>query len=225
MIRPAAGRCTSTRVCGKTARTLARKNIDALLAGGYDAIITNAAGCGSTLKEYGELLDSDSNYAGQCPRSSRFERQGHQRVPRFHRVEPRTSGSYPVTSRIRTPATSLTGRRSRRPRGRLLCSIPGLKFRELPLSDVCCGSAGIYNVVQPDNGLRTSGKEDVRYREDPCGDHRHGQPWLHAPTASRRPSPRHWATGGARGRDSRRGLSKTTPLTTGSNYLRNEPHQ
>ena len=44
----------------KPARELARQNIDALLAGNYDAIITNAAGCGSTLKEYDELLEARS---------------------------------------------------------------------------------------------------------------------------------------------------------------------
>ena len=47
------------------ARALARQNIDALVNGGFDAIITNAAGCGSTLKEYDELLESDPEYAGR----------------------------------------------------------------------------------------------------------------------------------------------------------------
>ncbi len=48
------------------ARLLARKNIDALLPGDYDAIITNAAGCGSTLKEYHELLETDEAYADRA---------------------------------------------------------------------------------------------------------------------------------------------------------------
>ena len=48
------------------ARELAKQNIDALLAGNYDAIITNAAGCGSTLKEYDELLEDDPAYAGKA---------------------------------------------------------------------------------------------------------------------------------------------------------------
>ena len=47
----------------KPARELAKQNIDALLAGNYDAILTNAAGCGSTLKEYHELLEDDPSYA------------------------------------------------------------------------------------------------------------------------------------------------------------------
>ena len=52
------------------ARKLARKNIDALVDGGFDAIITNAAGCGSTLKEYGELLEHDPDYAEKARRFS-----------------------------------------------------------------------------------------------------------------------------------------------------------
>ena len=48
------------------ARELARRNIDALESGGYDAILTNAAGCGSTLKEYGELLADDPQYAAKA---------------------------------------------------------------------------------------------------------------------------------------------------------------
>src|SRR5690349_1486868 len=48
------------------AARLARRNIDAVLAGGYDAIITNAAGCGSTLKEYHELLEDDPAYAAKA---------------------------------------------------------------------------------------------------------------------------------------------------------------
>ena len=60
------------------ARALAKRNIDAILDGGYDAIITNAAGCGSTLKEYGELLEHDPEYAptGETIRGSGEGRNG-----------------------------------------------------------------------------------------------------------------------------------------------------
>ena len=58
-------RSTSMRG-SEQARELARQNIDALLAGNYDAILTNAAGCGSTLKEYDELLENDPAYAGKA---------------------------------------------------------------------------------------------------------------------------------------------------------------
>ena len=65
--RAAAARCTCTPVCASEARKLARRNIDAVLDGGFDAIITNAAGCGSTLKEYGELLEDDRSTREGAP--------------------------------------------------------------------------------------------------------------------------------------------------------------
>lgn len=48
------------------ARQLARRNVEVFESGGYDAVITNAAGCGSTLKEYGELLEHDPAYAARA---------------------------------------------------------------------------------------------------------------------------------------------------------------
>src|SRR5207302_4730760 len=56
------------------ARKLARRNIDAILEGGFDAIITNAAGCGSTLKEYGELLEDVPEYAEKARQFSAMMR-------------------------------------------------------------------------------------------------------------------------------------------------------
>ena len=61
--RAAAARCTCTPGCATRRASWRARNIDALLGGGFDAIITNAAGCGSTLKEYGELLEHDPDYA------------------------------------------------------------------------------------------------------------------------------------------------------------------
>ena len=59
------------------ARAQARKNIDAMLSPEFDAIVTNAAGCGATMKEYAALLEHDPAYAG---RAQRVRRQG----PRYH---------------------------------------------------------------------------------------------------------------------------------------------
>ena len=70
------------------ARKLARRNIDAIAAGGFDAIITNAAGCGSTLKEYGELLADDPVYAAKARRIRRAH-DGRHRVSGVPRIEPR----------------------------------------------------------------------------------------------------------------------------------------
>ncbi len=128
------------------ARKLARTNIDALLAGGYDAIITNAAGCGSTLKEYDHLLAGDSAYAGRAKEFVSLV----QDVSEFlASVELNTSfGPMPVSVTYQDSCHLAHGQKIRVQPRRLLQAVPGLEFREMSLSDMCCGSAGIYNVVQ-----------------------------------------------------------------------------
>jgi glycolate oxidase iron-sulfur subunit len=128
------------------ARALARRNIDALAEGGYDAILTNAAGCGSTLKEYGELLEGDPQYAARAREFAGRMRD----VTEF-------LASIDLNRSMRPLAVTVTyqdschlahGQRIRTAPRKLLEAVPGLMFREMPLADLCCGSAGIYNVVQ-----------------------------------------------------------------------------
>ncbi|HTT63424.1 MAG TPA: heterodisulfide reductase-related iron-sulfur binding cluster [Bryobacteraceae bacterium] len=128
------------------ARDLARRNIDALAEGHYDAILTNAAGCGSTLKEYGELLEGDPRYAA---RAREFARRM-QDVTEFLASIELNPAMKPlaVTVTYQDSCHLAHGQRIRTAPRKLLAAVPGLVFRELPLSDVCCGSAGIYNVVQ-----------------------------------------------------------------------------
>ena len=134
------------------ARNLARRNIDAVLAGNFDAVITNAAGCGSTLKEYGELLAGDPEYSAKAHRFSGLMRDvteflgGIELNPRMGRVE--------ATVTYQDSCHLAHGQRVRKPPRQLLASIPGLTFREMPGSDLCCGSAGIYNVVQNEMSMQ-----------------------------------------------------------------------
>jgi glycolate oxidase iron-sulfur subunit len=124
------------------ARKLARRNIDALLDGNYDAIITNAAGCGSTLKEYHELLEGDE-------RAARFSGLVKDINEFLDSIElNRNMGPVPVTATYQDSCHLAHGQRVRIPPRRLLGGVPELKFKEMRLSDLCCGSAGIYNVVQ-----------------------------------------------------------------------------
>ncbi|MCS6951595.1 MAG: heterodisulfide reductase-related iron-sulfur binding cluster [Bryobacterales bacterium] len=133
------------------ARRLARCNIDAFLDGGYDAIVTNAAGCGSTLKEYHELLEGDPVYAERARRFSNLVRD----VTEFlASIElDRNMGPVPVTATYQDSCHLAHGQRIRSAPRRLLASVPGLEFREMPLSDLCCGSAGIYNVLHPEMAM------------------------------------------------------------------------
>jgi glycolate oxidase iron-sulfur subunit len=127
------------------ARKLARRNIDALLDGGYDAIITNAGGCGSTLKEYWELLEHDPEYAEKAKRFSAFVKDINEFLASIEfnaEMKP-----LPITVTYQDSCHLAHGQKVRSAPRKLLESVPGLELREMQLSDLCCGSAGIYNVV------------------------------------------------------------------------------
>ena len=134
------------------AQRLARRNIDALENGGYDAIITNAAGCGSTLKEYGELLADDPQYSAKA----------HEFAGQMRDVTEFLAGI--ELNREMTPVEAVVtyqdschlahGQRVRSAPRKLLAAIPGLEVREMRGADICCGSAGIYNVVQNEMAMQ-----------------------------------------------------------------------
>lgn len=125
------------------ARILAKKNIDAVFAAGdFDAIITNAAGCGSTLKEYHDLLPQDPmahKFCGLMKDVTEF----------LSSIELNTAqmGPVNVTATYQDSCHLAHGQKIRKSPRQLLAAVPGLKFREMPLADICCGSAGIYNVL------------------------------------------------------------------------------
>jgi glycolate oxidase iron-sulfur subunit len=143
------------------ARGLARRNIDALAAGGYDAILTNAAGCGSTLKEYGELLEGDPEYA---VRACDFARRMQDVTEFLASIElNREMRPLPLTVTYQDSCHLAHGQRIRTAPRKLLEAVPGVTFREMPLADLCCGSAGIYNVAQNEMSMQilTRKMEDV----------------------------------------------------------------
>ncbi|HMJ62669.1 MAG TPA: heterodisulfide reductase-related iron-sulfur binding cluster [Bryobacteraceae bacterium] len=128
------------------ARALARTNIDVFLAEDFDALITNAAGCGSTLKEYDHLLHSDPAYRD---RALQFKEKMKD-VTEFLAGIELNPAMAPIDA-IATYQDSCHlahGQKIRTAPRKLLKAIPGLRFREMPMADLCCGSAGIYNVVQ-----------------------------------------------------------------------------
>jgi len=128
------------------ARQLAQRNIDALASGGFDAILTNAAGCGSTLKEYAELLEHDAEYAS---RAREFSRRMQDVTEFLASIElNRDFRPLPLTVTYQDSCHLAHGQRIRTAPRKLLEAVPGLTFREMPLADLCCGSAGIYNVIQ-----------------------------------------------------------------------------
>lgn len=133
------------------ARKLARQNIDAIVDGGYDAIITNAAGCGSTLKEYDELLENDAAYAERAHRFSHLMKDVNEFLALIE-LNPKM-GEVRATVTYQDSCHLAHGQRIRVQPRKLLSAIPGVTFKEMPLADLCCGSAGVYNVVHTEMSM------------------------------------------------------------------------
>ncbi len=135
----------------ESARTLARKNIDALADAGFDAILTNAGGCGSTLKEYDELLEHDAAYAERARRFVSLMKDVNEFLAAIglntRMGEVRGTVTYQDSCHL------AHGQRVRSAPRELLRQVPGLTLKEMPMSDLCCGSAGVYNVVHTDMAL------------------------------------------------------------------------
>jgi glycolate oxidase iron-sulfur subunit len=131
-----------------SAVVLARKTIDAFESANVDTIITNAAGCGSNVKEYGHLLRDDPQYA---TRAEAFSSKCKDVTEFLAGLKPRAQRN-PLKLRVAYhDACHLQHAQGIRLQPRsLLTNIPGIELVEIPESAVCCGSAGIYNLVQPD---------------------------------------------------------------------------
>jgi len=128
------------------ARALARNNIDVFLADDFDALITNAAGCGSTLKEYDHLLHADPAYRD---RALAFKEKMKDVTEFLASIELNSEmGHMDAIATYQDSCHLAHGQKIRVAPRKLLKAIPGLCFREMPMADLCCGSAGIYNVVQ-----------------------------------------------------------------------------
>ncbi len=134
------------------ARTMARRNIDAFERGGAEYIIVNAAGCGSALKEYAHLLHEDSAYADRAAHFSAQVRDITEFLANRPLKQPRQAQTLKVTYQEACHLVHAQ-RISQQPR-KLLRSIPGLELIEMRESALCCGSAGIYNVTQPEMSRR-----------------------------------------------------------------------
>jgi glycolate oxidase iron-sulfur subunit len=136
--------------CGdlEQARRQARQNIDAFLATGADFIIINAAGCGSTLKEYGDLLAEDASYAGKAKEFAAKVRDVSEFLAAIEPVPP--ANRVPLKVAYQDACHLAHGQGIRLQPRKVLSMIPGIELVSLPESDTCCGSAGIYNLVQPE---------------------------------------------------------------------------
>jgi glycolate oxidase iron-sulfur subunit len=140
------------------ARDLARANIAAFEGLGVDAIIVNAAGCGSTLKEYGHLLHEDAAWAA---RAASFAAKVKDVTEYLAGIELNTRDMQPValTVTYQEPCHLAHAQRITQQPRKLLRAIPGLTLKEMHESALCCGSAGIYNVTQPEMAARLGNRK------------------------------------------------------------------
>lgn len=135
------------------ARELALRNIRVFEDGGFDAIVTNAAGCGSVLKEYPQLFEQEQQ--AHYTAAQAFSRRMRDVTEfldeiglnsNFGRLERRVT--YQDSCHL------LHAQRIRSAPRNLMAHVPGINLIELKESEICCGSAGIYNVLHPEMASR-----------------------------------------------------------------------
>ncbi len=133
-------------------RELAKRNIAAFEDSGADFYLINAAGCGAALKEYGHLLKDDPAWSD---RASAFSARVRDVLEFLDDIGlNRAIGAVDATVTYQDPCHLAHAQRITEAPRRLLRSIPGLTLREMDESSVCCGSAGIYNLTQPEMSRR-----------------------------------------------------------------------
>ncbi len=130
------------------AQRFARSIVDTFEAADVEYVVVNAAGCGSTMKEYAELLADDPAYAGRAEAFAAKVRDISEILDELGPVAPRHRLDMTVAYHDACHLAHAQGVRAQ-PR-RLLDAIPGLEVREIAESEICCGSAGIYNIVNPE---------------------------------------------------------------------------
>ena len=132
----------------REAADAARHTIDVFERAGADQIVINAAGCGSAMKEYGDLLRDDPAYA---ERARTFSSRCVDVSELLADLEPRAERHpLPLKVAYHDACHLQHAQRVRQQPRRVLQAIPELELREIAESDICCGSAGIYNLLEPD---------------------------------------------------------------------------
>jgi glycolate oxidase iron-sulfur subunit len=132
------------------AQTLARRQIDQFPPEQFDAIITNAAGCGSHLKHYAKLLAGDPVYEKRAHLWDEKLKDIHEWLAKIGVAAPPAENAPAQTITYHEACHLCHGQKITAQPRQVLRAIPNLKLVELPESTWCCGSAGIYNLIQPE---------------------------------------------------------------------------
>lgn len=132
-----------------SARAFARRLIATFERADVDVVAVNAAGCGSAMKEYGQLLRNDPEWAA---RAEGFSRKVRDVTETLDQLGTPQAPRHPIQARVAYHDACHLGHAQgvrREPRA-LLASIPGLTLTPVAESEICCGSAGIFNLTQPE---------------------------------------------------------------------------
>lgn len=138
------------------ALAFAKANIDAweqeMAAGGLDTIVVNASGCGTTVKDYGFMLREDHAYAEKAARVSALARDVSE-IAAALEIERRTEEGQGMRVAYHSACSLQHGQKLHREPKALLAAI-GFEAVDVPEAHLCCGSAGTYNILQPDIARR-----------------------------------------------------------------------
>jgi glycolate oxidase iron-sulfur subunit len=141
------------------AARFARQTIEVFERAGVDAVIVNAAGCGSAMKDYADLLAGDARWADRAAAMAAKVRDFSEFLAELGPVA--TRHPLPCTVAYHDACHLAHAQRITRQPRELLLAIPGLHLAEIADGGTCCGSAGIYNLVQPETA-RELGERKAR---------------------------------------------------------------
>src|SRR5205809_1125474 len=132
----------------KTAEHLAGLTMDAFAEQGLDAVVVNAAGCGSNMKEYEVQLRNDARRREAAPGFSRTVKDASEFLISLGLRPP----ARPIRLKVayQDPCHLVHGQKVYQQPRQVLAMIPGIELVEMKESDWCCGSAGVYNLTQPE---------------------------------------------------------------------------
>jgi glycolate oxidase iron-sulfur subunit len=132
-------------------KTMARQTIDAFAGTEVDAVVINAAGCGHTLKEYGHILADDPNYREKAAKFASLVKDAQEFLYEIGLTVPLSPlADKPLTVVYQDACHLLHGQKIGFQPRQLLRKIPGVQLREPIDASLCCGSAGVYNLLQPE---------------------------------------------------------------------------
>ena len=145
-----------------TALALARRAIEVFERAEVELVVVNTSGCGAHMKSYGKLLAGDPEWRARAARFAARVRD----ISEFLAGAPLRGPLQPVRRKVtyHDPCHVIHGQKIQRAPRELLAQIPGLTLVELKEADWCCGSAGTYNLTQPEMAARLQARkvENIR---------------------------------------------------------------